>query len=231
VCSGRTDAPRVRARAREEAQADGAPTGRFATLATPSASVLGGRVTTRERVARSGPFSFPPLLSVWQLGERDCENACGGALDPDAGMCFLADDCRDECNGDYWEPEVERVLDNGTTLSAEEPLGPGLFVSEVIEDAEYDEHDGGVVGVTRYIETTRITPALVAASRHQLPRPLLRVYSMPRRSVRHGGRRQRSRSTASRARSPGRLDPDEPSPAFGRASRLRNTLLGRGDAV
>ena len=141
-------------------------------------------------------------------------------------MCFVDD----ECYGDDYEPEVERVFDDGTVASADDPLGSGLFVSEVLEEADYDEHDGGVVGVTRYIRTTRITPALVAASRRPLPRPLVRVRSMPRRFVRHGGRRRRSRAGASRAGPTGRLDPDEPSPAFGRASRRRDTLLLGGAA-
>jgi hypothetical protein len=136
----------------------------------------------------------------------------------------------DECSGDYYEPEVERVFDDGTVVPADDPLGPGLFVSKVLVDAEYDEREGGVVGVTTYVRTTRITPALVASSRRPVPRPLVRVRSMPRRFARHGGRRRRSRATASRARSPGRLDPDEPSPAFERASRCSKSLLLGGAA-
>jgi hypothetical protein len=174
-----------------------------------------------------GPFSFC-LLSVDRArfaGGRNCENRGSAALDPTACMCFVDDYERDECNGDYAEDDVDRVFDDGTVVSADEGLGPGLFVSKRVEDADYDERDGGVVAVTTYIRTTRITPALVAASRHQLPPPLVHVRSMPRWSVPHGRRRRRSRAAASRARSPGRLDPDEPWPARGRASRRRNSLL------
>lgn len=130
-------------------------------------------------------------------------------------MC--ADD-RDECNGDYYEPEGERFFDDGTVAPADEPLGPGLYVSTQVEDVEYDERDGVVVGVTSYIETIRLTPSLLAASRHPVPRSLARVLSMPRRCVRHGGRRRRTRSVSSRG-SPGRVDdPHEPWPAVGRVT-------------
>jgi len=146
---------------------------------------------------------------------------------------------------DYWDerydgydwddaPEIERVLDDGTAVPADEPLPPGLYVSRRVVDKDWDEHEGVLTGVSTFIETTRITPQMQRAE--PVPRPAVRhATCAARRSVANGGRRRRPRSTAGRA-SPSRLgdDPEPSQPAVRRADpgtirrRSLNTLVRGG---
>ena len=61
-------------------------------------------------------------------------------------------------------PDVERVFDDGTTVAADEPLPPGLYISRRDVDVDYDHHDGVTLGATEFIETTRITPQMRQAT-------------------------------------------------------------------
>lgn len=139
---------------------------------------------------------------------------------------------------DFWDdgPYVERVFDDGTTVAADEPLPPGLYISRRDVDVDYDHHDGVTLGATEFIETTRITPQMRQATLVPVPRPAVRpAATAARRSVANGGRRRRSRSTSGRA-SPSRSgdDPEPSQPAVRRAApgtirrRSRDALVRGG---
>jgi hypothetical protein len=107
------------------------------------------------------------------------------------------------------EPEL-RVFEDGTCVSASEPLPVCVMFSRVVEEPEYDD-EGSVENVSLYIETKRVTPESIRRWKLSLPRPNVRVQPTARSTI--GRRRRRVSRTARRARSPGRQaeDPSDPS--------------------
>jgi hypothetical protein len=111
---------------------------------------------------------------------------------------------------DYWDddgPPLERVLEDGTVVDADEPLPLGMYLHRKVEEADYDD-EGVVDSVRTFIETIRVTPEMAASRHRSLPMPVAR--RLPRRVV-PGRRRPRSRGGSARARSPGRPADDDPS--------------------